>query len=139
MQRMTTNARPATWAYGALVISTLLLQGCTSTAGSASFPFDTQQSAEQAQGQLAPHLKTMSLAQGCDQLEKQGFTCETAQPVPGRAVASVVCTLAPSVPRATKNETAAPTPVTWFVNLESTDGASIFDVQVQRAPVDLLD
>jgi len=126
---------------GVLMISLLTATGCSATGDvdtpSPSFRF--QQSAADARTQLAQWAPIgASLADATRALSAQGFTCNPTEPSAQGLQSSTLCiTATPVEPTPAQRITAPPTPVNWFVTLDSRDGSSVSAVQVARTPRDI--
>lgn len=100
--------------------------------------FRSQQSANDARQQLAGWVPPSTpLVDAVKTLQAHGFACQQASPAEGLRSA-MLCTLnpIPAAPEA-QRETAPPTPVNWFVTLNSKDGATVSDLVVGRTPRDI--
>lgn len=96
--------------------------------------FDPQQTAQRAHDRLSGLLPPGTpLPQARRDLSAQGFDCKDAAAGQG----ALVCTYAPPPAATAPAVTAAPTPVTWLLSVDSNDGHSVASLRVQRFPPDL--
>ena len=124
---------------GVLMISLLTATGCSATGDVDTPSFRFQQSAADARTQLAQWAPIgASLADATRALSAQGFTCNPTEPSAQGLQSSTLCiTATPVEPTLAQRITAPPTPVNWFVTLDSRDGSSVSAVQVARTPRDI--
>ena len=116
------------------------MQGCDAMNGSGhAATFHTQQSAADARHQLTDWIpRATRLADAVKTLEGQGFRCQAMQPANAQVASTTQCSLAPApTPPPAERETAPPTPIQWFVTLNSTDGETVSELLVNRFPKDL--
>lgn len=110
------------------------MTGCTAMSTPPDLRFDPQQTAQRAQQQLAGLLPPGTpLPQARRDLSAQGFDCKDAAAGQG----ALLCTLQPPPAAATPPVAAAPTPVTWLLTVDSSDGQSVAGLRIQRFPPDL--
>ena len=122
------------------LIAFFLAQGCyAATAALAADTFRPQQSAKDARQQLDDWVPASTpLADAVKTLQARGFTCQDARPATADIRSATLCTLAPPPPlEPAQRETAPPTPVHWFITLNSTDGSTVSGILVGRTPRDL--
>ncbi|MEX1829017.1 hypothetical protein [Luteibacter sp. CQ10] len=100
--------------------------------------FRPQQSADDARQQLTRWVPvSMPLGEAVKVLQAHGFACQHTQPTNGLRSA-MICTFAPSpTSPIARRDTAPPTPVHWFVTLQSKDGTTVSDMLVGRTPRDI--
>lgn len=119
-----------------LLVTLTLGTGCTAL-NTPSSAFNAQQSAVDAQRVLAQRIPTGApLTDALQTLARGGFKCQP-EGTAGAPAHRQVCTLSAAAPSPGTSVTAAPTPVTWFVTLDSADGTTVSALNVQRLPADL--
>lgn len=127
-------------AIGVLIATAFAVQGCDAMNQNAlQEKFHPQQSTKEAKLQLASWIpESATLADAVKTLESRGFECQETQPAAADVRAAMLCTFRPTaVPPPAQRETAPPTPVHWFVTLNSNDGTKISGILVGRTPRDL--
>lgn len=130
---MDSHARRAMLMLATLIPGT----GCTALNSPSPTMFNAQQSAGDAQRALAQRMPNgTSLADAVQMLTRDGFQCQR-EGTAGAPVHRHVCTLSGARSPIDNAVTAAPTPITWFVTLDSVDGTTVSAVDVQRLPPDL--
>ena len=120
-----------------LMLATLsLATGCTALNPSPS-GFNAHQTAVDAQRGLSQRIPTgTALADALRSLAREGFQCRS-EGTSGAPAHRHLCTLSSPRTPGGSDLTAAPTPTTWFVTLDSVDGATVSRLDVQRLPADV--
>lgn len=121
------------------IAAALILSGCTnmSNPSGQQHGFNTQQSAAQARVQIGQWVKPgATLADAVARMRSEGFDCQEAQAGSGGAAHSTLCTTKTASTNG-ESATATPTPVNWFVTLDSSDGRVVSAVEVARSPKDI--
>lgn len=120
-----------------LMLATLALgTGCTALNSSPS-TFNAQQTAVDARHSLAQRVPVGTpLTAALQTLSHDGFRCQL-EGTPGAPAHRHVCTLSGARSAGDSSVTAPPTPTTWFVTVDSADGATVSLLDVQRLPADL--
>lgn len=123
---------------GALLMLATLSLGTGCTALNAPSPgFNAHQTAIDAQRALSQRVPTgTSLSHALQALAGDGFQCQR-EGTAGAPVHRHVCTLTSPPTPGDAAVTAAPTPATWFVTLDSADGTTVSALDVQRLPADV--
>lgn len=107
------------------------MTGCTAMSDPPVSRFDPQQTAQRAQQQLGGLLPPGTpLPQARRDLAAQGFDCKDAAAGQG----ALICTYEPPPAPAAPPVAAAPTPVTWLLTVDSSDGRSVAGLRIQRFP-----
>jgi hypothetical protein len=125
-------------ARGALLMLATLSLGTGCTALNSSSPgFNAHQTAADARCVLSQRVPPGTpVADALQALGQDGFQCRRE----GTADAPAhrhVCTLSSPRTPGDATVTAAPTPVTWFVTLDSANGTTVSTLDVQRLPGDV--
>lgn len=124
-----------------LTISLLTVTGCSAMTAITDSPpiFRLQQSTADARAQVASWVPIgVSLSDATRVLSSQGFTCNPTEPSTQTLRSSTLCLNAASMESIPEQRTTAPpTPVNWFITLDSEDGDSVSAVQVARTPKDI--
>lgn len=129
---MDSHARGAMMMLATLTLGT----GCTALDTSSS-TFNAQQSAVDAQHSLAQRVPVGTpLPAALQTLSRNGFRCQP-EGTPGAPAHRHLCTLSAVRSAGDSSVTTAPTPTTWFVTIDSADGATVSSLDVQRLPADL--
>ena len=120
-----------------LMLATLSLAiGCTAL-NPPSPGFNAQQTAVDAQRVLSQRIPTgTSLQDALQSLARDGFQCRS-EGTSGAPAHRHLCTLSSPRTPGDSDLTAAPTPTTWFVTIDSADGATVSRLDVQRLPADV--
>lgn len=125
-------------ARGALLMLATLSLGTGCTALNPPAPgFNAHQTAVDAQRAMSQRIPTGTpLSHALQALASDGFQCER-EATTGAPPHRHLCTLASLRTPGDAAVAAAPTPIQWFVTLDSADGTTVSRLDVQRLPGDV--